>query len=780
MNVLRWLMTVAVLMSLSIGRALAGETATAVATITAGFVSGITVTSGGSGYTSEPWVFLSGGGGNGATAKAILSGDKVVVVVVLTPGSGYTTAPTVMLEAPPKPLGVRLELVPKLTVEGPAGSVAQEVQSAESLTAPWTSWTNVTVGAEGTVLVDLSPGSAARFYRAVAEQHPGFVWIVPGTFVMGSPLSEADRFSDEVLHTVTLTQGFWISDHETTQAEYQLVMGSNPSNLKGESLPVEAVSWNDAVAYCQKLTERERAWGRITSQQAYRLPTEAEWEYAARAGTTGSRYGELDAIAWWSGNSGNQLHPVKQKAANALGLYDMMGNVWEWCSDWYGAYPSGSVTNQMGPMGPSSGSFRVFRGGSWSGDARYARSACRYSFGPGVRSNNLGFRPALSGGGGSGATAKTILSGDKVALTSMLTAGSGYSTAPTVVVEAPTKQIGVRLELVRKLTVEGPAGSNARVESAASLTGPWTTWTNVTVGAEGTVLVDLSPGSAARFYRAVADKVWLVPAGMALIPAGPFQMGDHRVEGLLFGDHRVEGPEHTVTVSAFAMDKCEVSLELWKSVRAWGNTHGYDLLEGGGYAYGEYKHPVNSVSWFNVVKWNNARSEKEGKVPAYYVDAAMTQVYRSGEKAPAGVKWDSGYRLPTEAEWEKAARGGVAGKLYPWGTDAISTALANYMDGSKKSESMIIGSYGANGYGLYDMAGNVWEWCWDWYGDYSSTAQTDPRGPSSGSSDSPRVIRGGSWLWSGWENCRVAARNYSFSGGYYLIGFRSVLPPGQP
>jgi formylglycine-generating enzyme required for sulfatase activity len=333
MKVPGWLMTFAVLLSLSIGRALAGETATAVATITAGFVSAITVTSGGSGYTSEPAVTFSGGGGSGASAKAILAGDKVAVILVLTAGNGYSTVPTVVVEAPPKALGVRLELVPKLTVEGPAGSNAR-VESAASLSGPWTIWTNVTVGAEGTVLVDLSPGSAARFYRAVAEQRPvgptGFVWIVPGTFVMGSPLSEADRDSDEVQHTLTLTQGFWISDHETTQAEYQLVMGSNPSFRKGESLPVETVSWNDAVAYCQKLTERERAGGRITAQQAYRLPTEAEWEYAVRAGTTGARYGELDAIAWHGGNSGNQTHPVKQKAANAWGLHDMMGNVSEW------------------------------------------------------------------------------------------------------------------------------------------------------------------------------------------------------------------------------------------------------------------------------------------------------------------------------------------------------------------------------------------------------------------------------------------------------------------
>ncbi len=273
-------------------------------------------------------------------------------------------------------------------------------------------------------------------------------------------------------------------------------------------------------------------------------------------------------------------------------------------------------------------------------------------------------------------------------------------------------------------------------------------------------------------YRIGASDQWLVPAGMVLIPAGPFQMGDNRVAG----------PVHTVTVSAFAMDKWEVSIELWDSVRAWGNAHGYDLVAGGSSGT---KHPVDRVNWRDVLKWNNARSEKEGKVPAYYEDVAMTQVYRGGNNVPAGVKWDAGYRLPTEAEWEKAARGGVAGKLYPWGTDEISPTLANYNE-SNKGKTMPIGSYGANGYGLYDMAGNVWEWTWDWYnGYYAQTAQTDPRGPSSGSG---RVIRGGSCR-NGAEYCGVAIRDddlgngpgYSYlpGDGSYYLGFRSVLPPGQ-
>ena len=215
------------------GRLLAGERATAVTTITAGFVTGITVTSGGSGYTSDPVVTFSGGGGSGASGKAILSEDKVSVILVLTAGSGYTTAPTVVVEAPLKALVVRLRWVPELTVEGPAGSQAR-VESAAGLAGPWTTWTNVTVGAEGAVLADLSPGSATRFYRSVTiqstvtGQNTGFVWIVPGTFVMGSPVSEDGRDTDEAQHTVTPTQGFWLSDHEVTQAEYEAVMASNP------------------------------------------------------------------------------------------------------------------------------------------------------------------------------------------------------------------------------------------------------------------------------------------------------------------------------------------------------------------------------------------------------------------------------------------------------------------------------------------------------------------------------------------------------------------------
>ena len=385
------------------GRLLAGEQATAVATVTAGFVTGITVTSGGSGYRTEPEVTLSGGGGNGATAKAVLSGDQVSVVIVLKAGSGYKSAPTVILDAPPKALSLRVELVPKLTLEGPAWSMAR-VQSAETLAGPWTTWSNVPIRADGVVLVDLTPGSAARFYRSVAALGPagpiGFVWIAPGTFQMGSPTSEAGRKDNEVQHTVTLTHGFWMCDHEVTQKEYETVMGSNPSpsEFRGSSFPVENVTWDNAVTYCQSLTLQERNNALITEQLAYRLPTEAEWEYAARAGSPEPWYGNLDEIAWYSINSGYNMHEARQKAPNAWGLFDMSGNVAEWCSDWYGEYPTESVSDPTGPIVPSSffNSGRVFRGGGLGDGAERVRSAHRDGILPFFRGFFLGFRPVLS------------------------------------------------------------------------------------------------------------------------------------------------------------------------------------------------------------------------------------------------------------------------------------------------------------------------------------------------------------------------------------------------
>ena len=209
-----------------------------------------------------------------------------------------------------------------------------------------------------------------------------FVPIPAGTFTMGD---------GEHAHKVTLTQSFHLGQHEVTQEQYEKVMGATPSNFKGPQNPVEKVSWDDAVEFCRKLSElpEEKAAGYV-----YRLPTEAEWEYACRAGTTteysfGDSASELGAYAWYDENSGKTTHPVGGKQANPWGLYDMHGNVWEWCQDWYGDYPSGSVTD---PTGAVSGSSRVLRGGSWFNNSDYCLSANRYWSSPDSRFIILGFR----------------------------------------------------------------------------------------------------------------------------------------------------------------------------------------------------------------------------------------------------------------------------------------------------------------------------------------------------------------------------------------------------
>ena len=209
-----------------------------------------------------------------------------------------------------------------------------------------------------------------------------FVWIPAGKFRMGSTGSEA--FDDEQPVTqVRISRGFWLGKYEVTQTEWEAVMGSNPSSFNGcGHCPVEEVSWNDVQDFISRLNAQE-------GREVYRLPTETEWEYAARAGTTGDRYGDLDAIAWYGDTSGRRTHPVGGKAPNAWGLYDMLGNVVEWVEDWYGDYAGGSVTD---PRGPGSGSGRVIRGGCWVGAARHSRVSNRNVSSAEVRYDFLGFR----------------------------------------------------------------------------------------------------------------------------------------------------------------------------------------------------------------------------------------------------------------------------------------------------------------------------------------------------------------------------------------------------
>ncbi len=207
------------------------------------------------------------------------------------------------------------------------------------------------------------------------------VAIPGGTFLMGSPESETGRRDNEgPQHQVTIS-GFYLGKYQVTQAQWQAAMGNNPSHFKGDNLPVEQVSWEDAQKFCQKLSQR--------TGNPYRLPTEAEWEYACCAGMMGAYTGTLDEMAWYKQNSDGTTHPVGQKKANAFGLFDMHGNVWEWCQDWYGAYTSISQAN---PTGPQEGKCRVLRGGSWLNNLVYVRTVFRDDAYPSDRDLTLGFR----------------------------------------------------------------------------------------------------------------------------------------------------------------------------------------------------------------------------------------------------------------------------------------------------------------------------------------------------------------------------------------------------
>ncbi len=476
--------------------------------------------------------------------------------------------------------------------------------------------------------------------------------IPAGKFMMGSLASEKNRGVDEgPRHEVTLRKPFYMGVYAVTQEQYLQIMGRNPSKFTGAQNPVDTVSWNEAVEFCKKAS--------LKTGKTMRLPTEAEWEYACRAGGSARFYfGEDDSklgdYAWYKNNSNFTTHPVGQKKPNNWGLYDLTGNVFQWCSDWYGGLYYSATSNNVDPQGSASGAYRVLRGGGWNNDAGSCRSAYRDWSAPGAFISSIGFRVVVE--------------------------TTGTFATPSVAAATPSL-----------------SAQPSQPQSGKDLT------------------LDLG--------RNISLK-------LALIPAGKFLMGSPEGEKTRRPD---EGPCHEVTISKpFYMGVYTVTQEQ------------YELLMGKNPSnFTGPGNPVENVSWANAVEFCKKLSEKSGKK----------------------------VRLPTEAEWEYACRAGSVSR-FGFGDDEKN--LGDYAWYAKNSNNTThsVGQKKSNAWGLYDMHGNVWQWCSDWYQTYGSSKETDPQGPMSGTE---RVLRGCGWFFES-DTCRSASR-LSRSPDFQRnsVGFRVVV-----
>jgi formylglycine-generating enzyme required for sulfatase activity len=510
---------------------------------------------------------------------------------------------------------------------------------------------------------------------------------------------------NEVLHRVTLTKGSYLGVHKVTRGQYaQFVKatgyrtqaeregGANvlirlawimdpkanwltPGFEQTDDHPVVCISWNDAVAFADWLTAQDRQGHR------YRLPTEAEWEYACRAGTTtaycsGNDLGDLKKVGWcsYSGQVGSAggTKPVGQFQANGWGLYGMHGNAWEWCQDCYGEYPRG---DQVDPEGPARGSDRVARGGGWANSPQDCRSAIRHYSVPGFRLHYLGCRLVMVPSG-------------------LSTEGRGPAAA--MANQGETKPPARR---------PGEVITNSLGMRFASIP-------------PGSFLMGSPPGEEGRASFELQHEVTLT-------------------RGLYLGVH-------------------EVTQGQWKRVMG-GNPSHFSSSGGGkrnvkGLDTNDF--PVESVTWYDA-------------------EAFCKQL--SG--LPEEKRMERAYRLPAEAEWEYACRGNAPSyQVFGFG-NSLSSTQANVDNNLRRT--CKVGSYQPNGFGLFDMHGNVWEWCADWCGEnyYRNSPRQDPQGPATGSD---RVIRGGSCLEPP-SRCRSAFHG-GYVAGYSLncIGFRVALSIRRP
>jgi formylglycine-generating enzyme required for sulfatase activity len=585
------------------------------------------------------------------------------------------------------------------------------------------------------LVVDSTPTS-----HTVASISMDMIFCPPGTFTMGSPTNENGRGGDETQHQVTLTHGFYLGKYEVTQAQYETVMTGNseglnakPSNWPNNNdRPVEKVSWNDVLVFLSRLNDMEETAGRLPTGWKYVLPTEAQWEYACRAGTTtayswGNDINSSRANYNWDGafNTGNdfkQTRDVGKYPANPWGFFDMHGNVWEWVSDWKANYPGGAQTN---PEGPASGSNRVVRGGSWTAAWTDLRSAKRHNLTPGNRNSILGFRVGFQAIQPDTANPELELFGGAA-----ITHEAGQAWAEPGVEAHDARDGNITDQIVVTGTVDMNSTGTYLLTYTVQDGAGNTASTTRTVTVVGNRTVDLNATVA-------MDMIWC--------PPGTFTMGSPTTEA---GRQADREDEHNVSLTkGFYLGKYEVTQVQYEAVIGT-NPSEFN-------ATGNGNRPVEKVTWTEAVA---------------FCTQLTTQEQAAG-RLPAG--W--AYVLPTESQWEYACRAGTTTR-FSWG-DSITITNANYSS-SGYSQTRDVGQYAANPWGFFDMSGNVWEWTADWYqAAYpSGNPVIDPTGPASGSN---RVGRGGSWN-NGGADMRSAERNsYNTSHRSYGIGFRVSLQKSQ-
>ncbi len=543
-------------------------------------------------------------------------------------------------------------------------------------------------------------------------------WIPPGTFLMGSPDEDEERYDDEgPQHEVTLTEGFWLADTACTQALWTAVMGNNPSDGGGDDHPVNQVSCDDTRDFLQRMETLAPGLG-------LQLPTEAQREYACRAGTTAPRYGEIGAIAWYGENSDGRTHPVAAKAPNAWGLYDMLGHVEEWCEDhWSKRYEPGPVVD---PSGPVRGTRRVIRGGSWSDGARCCRAAYRFGFGPDNRSADVGFRVSR-----------------------------GQASGPR--------------DAGRSGPAEG-ATEGARTRASAGLGVSLFVRTDRTeLELEPFARPDWAHGVGRDRFGLFADvrpEGWPPEAWLKLrwVAPGTFWMGSPEDEPGRFAD---EGPRHRVTLTeGFWLADAPCTQALWTTVMGSNPSRFQSASE----PWLSHDRPVENVSWDDVQGFFEVLQDA---LP--------------------------GAQLPTEAQWEYACRAGAETATYAgpmeivgdnnapvlddiaWygGNSGVGYELDEAQDSStwperqhphERAGTRAVRTKQPNPWGLYDMLGNVREWCLDEaYRTYEHEPVNDPYWHERGAR---RVFRGGSWIDFA-RRCRAAYR-YGYDPGHRndYVGFR--------